>query len=265
MAISPTTSPRPRRAPAPARPVTLAIDIGGTGLKASALDAAGTMLTDRVRIETAYPCPPADLVTRLTELTRPLPRWDRVSVGFPGVIRHGRVLSAPHFVTTAGPGTKVGPALVTAWANFDLAEALQRTLHKPVRVINDADLQGLDVITGVGVELVVTLGTGVGTAVFSDGRLGPRLELSHHPLRHGRSYNEELGDAARKQIGKATWNKRVRRCFDVLDALMFPDQIYVGGGNARHLVGDLPEKVTLIDQNAGILGGLKLWALDDAG
>jgi polyphosphate glucokinase len=245
--------------------VTLAIDIGGTGLKASALDPAGQMLADRVRVETTYPMPPTALVDALVALVKPLPTSQRASVGFPGVVRHGRILSAPHFVTTKGPGSEIDPGLVTAWSGFDLGGALQRRLRKPVRVINDADIQGLDAITGSGVELVVTLGTGIGTAVFVDGRLGPRLELSHHPLRHGRTYNEEVGDAARKKVGKATWNRRVVRTIGVLDALLFPDVIYLGGGNARHVEAELPAKVTRIDPNAGILGGLKLWNLAEVG
>ncbi len=241
------------------RPVTLSIDIGGTGLKASVLDRSGEMLAERVRIETTYPCPPDALVQHLSELVRPLPRWDRISVGFPGVVRHGRILSAPHFVTTKGPGSPVDPELVAAWDQFDLAAALQTALGKKVRVINDADLQGLEVMKGTGVELVITLGTGVGVAVFSDGVLGPRLELAHHPLRHGRTYNEELGDAARKKIGNRTWNRRARRTIDTLQALLFPDKIYIGGGNACRLTGELPANATIIDPNAGILGGLALW------
>src|ERR1700722_19878067 len=100
---------------APVGPMTLAIDIGGTGLKASVLDAQGAMVADRVLVKTSYPCSPTKLVDDLVALVAPLPAVDRVSAGFPGMVRKGVVLSAPHFVTDAGPGTKVDDSLVTQW------------------------------------------------------------------------------------------------------------------------------------------------------
>lgn len=245
--------------PRPATPLTLAIDIGGTGLKASVLDAQGAMVADRVLVKTAYPCPPKKLVDDLAALVAPLPPADRVAAGFPGMVRKGRVLSAPHFVTEAGPGTKVDDDLVTQWGNFDLAGALRKRLGRPTRVANDADLQGAAVVAGKGLELVVTLGTGVGTAFFYDGRLLPHFEFAHHQLRKGETYNEQLGDAARKAVGNGRWNKRVRRAVDALRALCFFDHCYIGGGNARHLNGELAPDVTTVDNSAGILGGIKLW------
>ncbi|MHB8594108.1 MAG: ROK family protein [Acidimicrobiales bacterium] len=240
-------------------PFTLAIDIGGTGLKASVLDAAGAMVADRVLVKTTYPAPPATLVERLAALAAPLPAFDRVSAGFPGMVRGGRVLSAPHFVTVGGPGTDVDDALVEQWASFDLAGALAARLGKPTRVANDADLQGAAVVSGSGLELVVTLGTGVGTAFFYDGELLPHLELAHHPLHKGETYNEQLGERARKAIGNARWNKRVGRALSILRALSFFDHCYIGGGNAKRIDADLAPDVTTVDNSAGILGGIKLW------
>ncbi len=246
------------RAPRKA-PVTLAIDIGGTGLKASLLDHVGSMISERVRVETTYPCTPEMLTDTLVSLTAPLGSFDRVSVGFPGVVRHGLTLSAPHFITKHGPGSSTDKKLVAAWNQFDLAAALATKLGKPCRVINDADLQGLDVVSGHGVELVITLGTGMGNAVFEDGHLGPRLELSHHPLFHDVTYNDYIGNAARKRVGNKQWNRRVARTIRVLDALFFYDSLYVGGGNASRLTIDLGPKASIIDPNAGILGGVRLW------
>ncbi len=238
---------------------TLCIDVGGTGLKASVVDDAGTMLADRVRVEVEYPMGPDAMVDRLVTLTEPLPMFARVSVGFPGIVRDGVVLTAPHFVTVTGPGSKVDPKLLAIWTGFDLATTLADRYAKPTRVINDADMQGLDVMTGKGIEMVVTLGTGVGTCILDHGVLGPHLELAHHVFRHDETYNEQLGDAARKRVGKRQWNKRVVRAIAALDALVLYDTLYIGGGNARHLQGDLGPKVVLIDPNAGILGGVKLW------
>jgi polyphosphate glucokinase len=238
---------------------TLSIDIGGTGLKASVLDETGAMEHERVRIETPYPLPPEKLVTVLCDLVKPLPGYDRVSVGFPGMVRAGRVLSAPHFVCPGGPGGEPSPNLTEAWQRFDLEAALTKALGKPTKVANDADLQGAAVVRGTGLELVITLGTGIGTAIFYEGRLMPHLELAHHPLRKDLSYNDVLGDAARKRDGSRKWNRRVHDTIEVLRALTFFDHCYIGGGNSARLEIDLPPDVTRVDNEAGILGGIKLW------
>jgi len=223
------------------------------------LDAIGAMVADRVAVKTTYPCPPSKMIDDLAALVAPLPPAARVSAGFPGMVRNGLVLSAPHFVTLHGPGTTVDPKLVKEWAAFDLAAALAARLGKPTRVANDADVQGAAVVDGKGLELVVTLGTGVGTAFFYDGRLLPHLEFAHHPFRKGASYNEAIGDAARKTLGTKKWQKRVGEAVETFRALCFFDHCYLGGGNAAKLDGDLPADVTVVDNSAGILGGIKLW------
>ena len=241
------------------RPATLAIDIGGTGLKASVLGPDGRLLADRVRIATPYPCPPERMLDELEGLVAPLPHADRVSVGFPGVGRKGAVLTAPHFVTASGPGSAIVPELEVAWGGFDLAGGLSRRLGMPVRVANDADLQGWAVVSGKGLEMVVTLGTGVGSALFMDGLLAPHLELAHHPFRKDETYNEQIGDAALREIGPKKWKKRVLIAIANFEQLVNYDHLYLGGGNARHLVGELDGSITIVDNLAGILGGIKLW------
>jgi polyphosphate glucokinase len=254
------------------KPLTLAIDIGGTGLKASVLDASGAMVADRVRVPTKYPLEPdgdAGLVGTLVKLVRPLPEADRVSAGFPGMVRGGLILSAPHFVTESGPGSKTDNHLVKAWARFDLAGALQEALGKPTKVANDADVQGAAVVQGTGLEFVITLGTGFGTAAFLDRNLLPHLEIAHQPFRKGETYNDQLGERTRKDIGDDRWNARVRKAITQLDALLFFDHLYIGGGNARRVrrdeLGDVLEKTTIVDNNAGILGGIRLWEGDHLG
>ena len=255
------TSTLPAAVPSP--PTTLAIDIGGSGLKASVLDAHGAMAADRVRVPTTYPLPPHKLVDDLVALVRPLPSFDRVSAGFPGVVRKGRVLTAHNLVTASGPGSAVLPELVEAWTGFDLAGELARRLGRPTKVVNDADLQGAAVVSGRGLELVVTLGTGFGTGLYFDGRLAPHLELAHHPLRKDRTYEEELGDAARRQVGNKKWSGRVEFAVQTLHTLLNYDHLYVGGGNAKHLTVDLGPKVTVVSNTAGIFGGIKLWDPDN--
>ena len=240
-------------------PATLSIDIGGTGLKAAVLDSTGAMVTDRVRIPTTYPAPPDVLIARLAELVKPLPPYDRISVGFPGVVRDNRILSAPKFVTKSGPGSPIDKKFVAAWDRLDFAAALEQSLGRPVRVVNDADLQGLKVFTGRGLEVAITLGTGMGFSFSENGHLGPHIELGQHLFRKDKKYDDTVGDAARKQVGNSRWNKRVRRVIESLHALVYFDLLYIGGGNARHITGDLGSKITVIDPNSGILGGIKLW------
>jgi polyphosphate glucokinase len=240
-------------------PITLAIDIGGSGLKAVTLDSKGTMLIDRLRVPTPYPLPPRRLIKELKALVRAVETFDRVSVGFPGMVRNGRVLTAPHLVLSNGPDSKVDPDSLKAWTNFDLATALTRSFGKPTRVVNDADLQGLAAATGKGLEVVVTLGTGFGTAVLFNGQLLPHMEFSQHPLRKGDDYDEQIGDVALKKVGKKAWNNRVRKAIAALDDVFEFDRLYIGGGNSKNLKGSLPERVTVIDTNAGLLGGIRLW------
>jgi polyphosphate glucokinase len=242
---------------------TLAIDIGGTAIKASVLDLSGAMLADRVVVSTPYPCPPEALVGAMATLVKPLPPYDRVSVGFPGVVRNGRVLSAPEFVSVGGLGTRVDPGLLNAWTDYDLAGAVSQALGRPTRVANDADVQGFAVISRTGLELVITLGTSVGTGLFEDGRLAPHMEFAHHPFHDNETYFQQLGEATRKRLSPEEWNLRVKRAVDTLDALFFFDRVYIGGGNSSRVTIDLGPKASIVDNAAGILGGIRLWDLED--
>ncbi|MBV8950813.1 MAG: ROK family protein [Actinobacteria bacterium] len=245
-----------------AAPLTLAIDIGGTGLKAAVLDVDGRMIGDRVRTKTPYPCPPRVLTRALDRLTHALAKWDRVSVGFPGFVRDGRVLNAPNLSTRRGPGSALSRKLVDAWAGFPLASDLESRLGAPTRLANDADMHGLAVVSGEGLELVLTLGTGLGTAVFLDGRPTPHLELALMPF-HGRgTFQDHLGNRARRRIGNHRWSNRVLEAVEMFDALLHVDRLYVGGGNAKKLTVDLGHRAQRVDNAAGILGGIRLWELD---
>lgn len=226
---------------------TLAIDIGGSGLKASVLDAQGQMLCDRVRIDTPVGAHPDAIVALLTELVRELPPFDRVAVGFPGMVREGIVRTAPNLGHEA-------------WGGYALATAMQQALGKPVRVANDADVQGLAVIRGRGVEMVITLGTGFGTGLYENGRVCPHLEISHQPFRKGETYDEQLGNVARKRVGNEKWQKRVLLAIENLRTLTHFDHLFVGGGNSKKLDCKLPPDVTIVDNQAGLCGGARLWS-----
>ncbi len=225
---------------------TLAIDVGGSHLKASVLNEDGSPTVDRVRVETPVGATPDAIVSALAELVAPLPAFDRISVGFPGVVRKGTVFTAPNLGNED-------------WKGFKLAEALATKLGKPVKVLNDAEMQGLAVIKRQGVEMVITLGTGFGTALFADGRRAPHLELAHHPFRKGETYDEQLGNAAHKQVGKKRWNKRVGKAIKNLRALTAFDHLYIGGGNSKKVTIELDPDVTLVSNAAGIEGGLAVW------
>jgi len=238
--------PETEVAPARHGATILAIDIGGTGLKAAVLHEDGSFATDRVRIDTPVGSPPEAITALLAELVAPLPAFERVAVGFPGMVRNGVVRTAPNLGHDG-------------WVGFDLATALQERLGAPVRVANDADVQGLAVIQGRGVEMVITLGTGFGTALYQDGRLCPHLEISQQPFQKGETYDERLGNAARKQVGNRKWKKRVFAAIENLRVLTHFDRLYVGGGNSRRLDGGLPDDVIVVDNAAGLIGGAKLW------
>jgi len=224
----------------------LAIDIGGTGLKAALLSYEGEMLTERIRIKTPHPLTPELLVEKLVELVSTLTDYSFVSVGFPGVVRHGKIITAPNL------GTEV-------LRGFDLAAALAEKLSKPVRVVNDADMQGLGAITGKGIEMVITLGTGFGSALFMDGDLAPHLELAHMPFRKGESFDQQLGDKARKKLGRKAWSRRVKQALNDLRTLTNFDHLYIGGGNADRLNFELPPDITTVSNECGVRGGAWLW------
>lgn len=229
-----------------------AVDVGGTGLKAAVVDESGTMLSERKHVPTPHPCPPKVLVDTVASMAAEMPAFDRISIGFPGVVRHGRVLTAPHLGTED-------------WAGFELTKALsQRLGGLPARMINDAEMQGLAVIEGKGLELVLTLGTGAGTALFRDGDLMPHMELSHHPVHGDLTYDDYLGKEAFEEAGKKHWSKRVLKVVHLLYVLLHYDRLYIGGGNARHIVVDLPENVKIVSNDAGIEGGGALWRRDFA-
>ena len=229
----------------PTHPVTLAIDIGGTGLKMMALDNDAKPMTERVRSETPVKPTPARVMEVLEKLRAQIPAFDRVSVGFPGVIKGGHTLTAAN--------------LHPDWVGYDLQGECEKRWGKPTRVANDAAVQGYGAISGEGVELVITLGTGMGSALFTRGRLSPGLELGHHPFRKGKTYEEYLGRRGMKEIGPKKWNKLLAKAIDQTAHTFNWDHLYVGGGNAKLVSFTLPESVSLVSNQDGLLGGIKLW------
>jgi polyphosphate glucokinase len=224
---------------------TLAIDIGGTGLKASVLDGAGKMVVDRVRVPTPYPLTPYVFLGTLGDMVKALPPFDRISVGYPGFVRDGVIITSPHFGDT--------------WTDYPLAEALTKKFGKPARVINDAEVQGFGAMQGIGLEFVITLGTGLGTALFRDGKLMPHMEFAHFPVRTKVEFNQYVGNAALKKIGPKKWGHRVQKTIRLFFNLMHFDRLYIGGGNAARLTPDMAEGAKLVSNEMGLTGGIRLW------
>ncbi|HEY3216404.1 MAG TPA: ROK family protein [Candidatus Eisenbacteria bacterium] len=226
-------------------PVTLAVDVGATAIKLMLLDPRGRPISERMRVGTPTPATPTAMLRSIARALPQLPPFDRVSLGFPGVIVDGVVRTAAN--------------LSPAWIGVDVARQIRRITGKPTRAANDADVQGLGVIEGRGVELVLTLGTGVGSALFLDGGLVPNLELGHHPFERGRTYEERLGDRALKRIGTGAWNRRLRGAVETLERAFNCRRLYLGGGNARLVRSGLPANARVVDNVAGLLGGIRLW------
>lgn len=226
-------------------PITLSIDIGGSGLKAMRLDPAGTPVSERQRVVTpAVPTPEA-VLAGLDELRSLSGDFDRVSVGFPGVIKRGVTYTAANL----HPG----------WIEFPLAAEMEKRWKKPVRVCNDAAVQGYGAIQGVGVELTLTLGTGMGSSLFTDGRLCPGLELAHHPWHKGKSYEDQLGRRGLDKHGKKKWNELLQEAIQQTEKLFNWDFLYIGGGNAKKIDFVPGKNVKIVSNETGLLGGVALW------
>jgi len=208
-------------------PITMSIDVGGSGLKAMLLDPAGKPVSERQRVVTPEVPTPELVLSGLDSLRALLPKFDRVSVGFPG---------------------------------FQLQGELEKRWKKPVRVGNDADVAGYGAIKGHGVELVLTLGTGLGSALFTNGHLCPGLELGHHPWRKkGMTYEDYIGRRGLDKFGKARWNDFIEAAIKQTEATFNWDFLYIGGGNTKKITFTLGPNVSIISNEVGLLGGVVLW------
>lgn len=245
--------------------LTLAVDCGGGGIKANVLDAGGTAHAAPVRVPTPYPLPPQLLVETIADIAASLPRASRVTVGMPGMVRHGVVVHTPHYVTRAGPRTRVLPELVAAWTSFDVRAAVSERLGLPALVLNDAEVHGAGAIASSGLELVLTLGTGLGSALFDGGHLAPHLEWSHAPVRRGATYDQYVGEPERRRLGDGLWSRRVVAVVEGLRPVFWWDRLYIGGGNSRRITASalarLGDDVVIVPNSAALVGGARAWDL----
>lgn len=227
-------------------PLTLSIDVGGTGTKMMVIDIHGNPITDYMVEPTPHPATVEALCAVFKKMVKSLDvEFDRVSAGFPGVIEKGVVKTAVN--------------LHTSWLHVNLQEKLEEITQKPVRCANDADIQGYGAIKGDGLELVMTLGTGVGAALFMNGVLVPNLEFGHHPFMDNLSYEELLSKHKLETEGEEQWRMNLKRAIQMWDMIFNYDTLYIGGGFSHLITFDLPMNVHKIENVEGVLGGIKLW------
>jgi polyphosphate glucokinase len=215
-------------------------------VKAALLGKNGDQVTERIKEPTPERLTPRALMGLFERIATRVPHYDRVAVGIPGIVHRDVVYSLP-------------ASKSRAFKKFALGAALSERLSVPVRVTNDAAMHGLATIHGDGVEMVITLGTGLGTALFIDGVLSAHYQT----LPDDDEPFSPYGDAALKRIGRRRWQMRVHALCEQLLSITNYDHLYVGGGNAKRLQRPLPRRVTIIDNVAGVLGGHRLWEWGD--
>ena len=211
----------------------LAIDVGGTHVKLLVTGAS-----EPRKFKSGSKLTPDEMVKQVKELAADW-SYSAISIGFPGLVVHGRIAAEPQ-------------NLGSGWAGFDFSQAFGH----PVRIINDAAMQALGSYHG-GRMLFLGLGTGLGSAMIVNGRLEP-MELAHLPYRKGRTYEDYVGAAGLKRLGKKKWRKHVWAAVELLRAALEPDEVVVGGGNAKRL-HHFPEGVRQGDNADAFPGGFRLW------
>ena len=231
------------------------LDVGGSGIKGAPVDVeSGEFLSERVRIKTPQPATPEAIVSTAVGVVREAGWEGPVGCGFPAVIKDGVIETAANIDKSA--------------IGFDLHEALRRELDVPVSVVNDADAAGLaEMRWGVGkdqdgVVLMLTLGTGIGTSLFVDGRLVPNTEFGHIEVR-GKDAEHRAADSARKR-DDLSWKEYAERLDEYLhriEFLLWPDLIVIGGGISKksekffpHLTARTRVVAAEMHNNAGIAG-----------
>jgi len=246
--------------------MTLAIDCGGLFIKGSVLDSAGTLHAQPVAVPTPYPLSPTHLIQTIDDISKGLPNFDRLTVGMPGMLRHGVVVHTPHYINAKGPRTRIEPELEKQWKGFDIQRAFAEHFKKPAIVLNDAEVHGAGVINGSGLEVVITLGTGLGFSMFDGGKLAPHFEMSMAPVRRNTTYDTWIGETELRRLGDLFWSRRIRLMVEDLRKVFHWDRLYIGGGNSRRIRTEvlqvLGDDVVIVSNTAGILGGVKAWSLE---
>lgn len=211
----------------------LAIDVGGTNIKAKIEGPE-----ERRKFPSGPGMTPSKMVEGVLEMTKDW-EYDVISIGFPGIIKAGEVITEP---VNLGPG----------WKGFDFETAF----GKPVRVMNDAAMQALGSYQGKGVLLFLGFGTGLGSAIIVEGQVLP-MELAHLSYRKG-TFEDYLGLRGLEKLGQAKWQNHVHTVVERFKAAFLPDDIVLGGGKSKYIT-DLPEGCRLGNNKLAYEGGFKMW------
>ena len=212
----------------------LVIDIGGSNIKVKANNQE-----ERRKIESGDFMTPEKMVSEVLSATDDW-EYEAVSIGFPGVIKDGKIAAEPK---NLGPG----------WIGFDFVAAL----GKPVKIINDATMQALGSYQK-GVLLFLGLGTGLGTAIIIDGKLLP-LELAHLPYKKG-TFEDYVGLRGLERMGQKKWQSHVLTLVEKFRAAFLPDDIVIGGGKSK-LLTKVPPGCRLGDNTLAFEGGFRMWEM----
>ncbi len=246
---------------------TLAIDCGGGGIKAAVLDSKGLMVCSPQRVVTPYPLSPEKLLEIIQAFLRQMPQAKRITLGMPGMVRHGKVISTPHYICKNGPRTRVLKSLQQKWSCFDFQSYITQETSLPALVLNDAEVAGAGAISGYGLEMMLTLGTGLGNSIWDGGRLAPHMELSHLTARWGLLFDDYISEPERIRMGDSHWSRRVKRIISVLEEAIMWDRLYIGGGNSMHITDNVRKtfgnKIIIVPNDCGIRGGARAWELVD--
>ncbi|MBT8224041.1 MAG: ROK family protein [Dactylosporangium sp.] len=233
----------------------IGIDIGGSGIKGAPVDVStGTLSAERYRVETPSPANVTNITTAVRQVVERFGATDRVGVTFPGVV--------------VGGVAKTAANVDISWLEAPVAKLLSAAVDRPATVLNDADAAGIAEITfgagkgKSGVVVLLTFGTGIGSAVFLDGRLLPNTELGHLEIR-GKDAEERASDRIRetKELDWSQWALRLEEYLRHVERLIQPDLIVIGGGVSKkrdkylHLIDVRTPVVTAsLQNNAGIIG-----------
>ncbi|WP_268935205.1 ROK family protein [Pararhizobium mangrovi] len=215
-------------------PVVLAIDVGGSHIKAM----VSTVVGEKRRIETGKHMSAERMVAAIRELTADW-EYDAVSVGYPGAVADNAPALEPH---NLAPG----------WKGFDFSEAF----GKPTRVVNDAMMQAIGSYQG-GRMLFLGLGTGLGSAMIVENVCVP-MELAHLPYKRRKTFEDFVGERGRKLRGTKKWRKSVARVVERLSLALEPHEIVLGGGNVKKLKA-MPPLCRAGENENAFLGGFRVW------
>jgi polyphosphate glucokinase len=239
----------------------LAVDIGATNVKFCHVDEHGELLEGVRRRPTPYPCSPERLIEALDERIEGT-ACPRVGIGFPGEFTNGRVVRPGNLSRPGGVTTDVDPDLEAQWLGFELQAKLCEVTGRDVRIVNDATLAALGCIEGHGVELVLTLGTGLGIALSIDGALRKIRDVGAEVFVRGKTYDETIGEHSRS-MDEGHWSELLVMAVDGFVSEFGATVVHLAGGNARRvtptLFADVPYRVVINGNQASIKGAAKLF------